>query len=48
MPNFGTKKALFCILGLEFQNNIFLFEINDIEFLKVQYFAKKLKCLNLG
>ena len=37
-----------CIFGLEFKNNIVIFEISTLEFVKLQNFAKKQKCLNLG
>ena len=36
------------IFGLEFENNIVIFEISTLEFVKLQNFAKKQKCLNLG
>ena len=36
------------ILGLDFQKTIVLFEINSLEFVKFQNFAKKQKCMNLG
>ena len=36
------------IFGLDFQKTIVLFEINSLEFVKLQNFAKNQKCLNLG
>ena len=41
MPDLG-------ILGLEFENNIVIFEISTLEFVQLQNFAEKQKCLNLG
>ena len=32
----------------EFENNIVIFEISTVEFVCLQNFAKKQKCLNLG
>ena len=32
MSKFGTKNALFRIFGLEFEKNIFIFEISPVEF----------------
>ena len=37
-----------CIFGLEFENNNVIFEISSFEVVKLQNFAKKQKCLNLG
>ena len=36
------------IFGLEFQNNIVIFEISTPQFVKLRHFVKKLKCLNFG
>ena len=36
------------VFGLEFENNIVMFEISTLEFVLLQNFDKKLKCLNLG
>ena len=36
------------IFGLEFENNIVIFEISTLEFVSLQNFAKKQECLNLG
>ena len=41
MPDLG-------IFGLEFENNIVIFEISTLKFVKLQNFAKNKKCLNLG
>ena len=41
MPDLG-------IFGLEFENNIVIFEISILEFAYLQNFVKKQKCLNLG
>ena len=46
--NLGTKGLELCIFGLEFENNIVIFEIGTLEFVKFQNLAKKQKCLNLG
>ena len=35
-------------MELEFENNIVIFEISTLEFVSLQNFAKKQKCLNLG
>ena len=48
MPKFRTKMPDLCIFGLEFKNNIVIFEISTLEFVKLQNFAKKQNCLNLG
>ena len=37
-----------CIFGLESENNITIFEISTLEFVYLQNFVKKQKCLNLG
>ena len=39
MPYFG-------IFGLEFENTIVVFEISTLEFVYLQNFLEKLKCLN--
>ena len=36
------------IFGLEFWKTIVIFEISTFEFFKLQNFAKKQKCINLG
>ena len=36
------------ILGLEFQKIIVIFEMSTLQFVKLQNFVKKRKCLNLG
>ena len=41
MPDLG-------IFGLEFENNIVIFEISTFEFVYLQNLAEKQKCLNLG
>ena len=41
MPDLG-------ILGLTFVNNIIIFEISALKFVRLQNFAKKQKCLNFG
>ena len=48
MSKFGTKNALFGIFWLEFENNILIFEISTLNFIKLQNFLEKWKCLNLG
>ena len=45
--NLGQKRLELCIFGLEFENNIVIFEIGTLEFVKFQNLAKKQKCLNL-
>ena len=35
------------IIGLEFENNIVIFEISTLKLVKLSNFVKKLKCLNL-
>ena len=41
MPDLG-------ILGLEFENNIVIFEISSLEFIELLNLTEKQKCLNLG
>ena len=41
MPDLG-------IFGLEYENNIVIFEINTLELVLLQNFAEKQKYLNLG
>ena len=36
------------ILGLKFVSNFIIFEISALEFVRLQNFAKKQKCLNFG
>ena len=48
MSKFGTKNALFGYFWLEFEKNIVIFEISSPEFVKLQNFVKKWKCLNVG
>ena len=36
------------IFGLEFENNVVIFEISALEFVLLQNFEKNQKCLNLG
>ena len=36
------------IFGLEFEKQIVIFEISTLEFIYLQNFVKKRKCLNLG
>ena len=36
------------IFGLEFENNILIFEISTLEFALLQNFEEKRKCLNVG
>ena len=38
----------FGIFGLEFENNFVIIEISTLEFVQLQNFAKKQKCLNLA
>ena len=47
MSKFGAKNSWFGYFGLEFENNIVIFEISTLEFVWLQNFAKKQKCLNL-
>ena len=35
MPKFGTKKLDLCILGLEIEINIIIFEISTLEYRKL-------------
>ena len=44
----GLKTPDLYILGLEFENNIVIFQISTFEFVLLQNFAEKHKCLNLG
>ena len=48
MPKYATKNSLFGIFALEFENNIVIFEISTLEFVKLQSFVKKQNCLILG
>ena len=48
MPKFGTKTPDLGIFGLEFENNIVIFEISTLKFVSLENFAEKQKCLNLG
>ena len=41
MPKFGTKNACSGIFGLEFENNIIIFEISTMEFVLLGNFLKK-------
>ena len=41
MPKFGTKNACLGIFGLEFENNIIIFEISTMEFVLLGNFLKK-------
>ena len=36
------------VLGLEFQKNIFIFEMNSLDSASMQKFVEQRKCLNLG
>ena len=36
------------IFGLEFENNIFILQISTLEFVLLQNFEEKQKCLNVG
>ena len=47
MPKFGPKMFDLCIFGLEFENNMVIFEISILEFTLLQDFAEKQKYLNL-
>ena len=38
----------FAIFRLEFEDNIVIFEISTLEFVSLQNFAEKRKCLNSG
>ena len=47
--NLGPKRLELCIFGLEFENNIVIFEIGTLEFVKFQNLAKKTtKMLKFG
>ena len=46
--NLGLKGLELCIFGLEFENNIVIFEIGTLEFVKFQNLAKKTKMLKFG
>ena len=46
--NLGPKMPYLGIFGLKFEENIIIFEISTLEFVEIQNFAKKEKCLNLG
>ena len=46
--NLGRKMPDLGNFGLEFENNIVIFEINTLEFVYCQNLAEKQKCLNLG
>ena len=41
MPQFGTKNDLFGISGLDFCYNIVIFEINTLEFVKVEFLTHR-------
>ena len=41
MPQFGTKNVLFGISGLDFCFNIVIFEINTLEFVKVEFLTHR-------
>ena len=41
MPKFGTKNALFGNLGLDFENNIVIFEVSTLEFALLQILVQK-------
>ena len=43
MSKFGTKSSLFRIFGLEFEKNVFIFEISVFEFVLLQNFSKQKK-----
>ena len=45
---FETKMPDLSILGQTVENNIVMFEISNLEFVKLQNFAKKQKWLHLG
>ena len=46
--NLGPIIPYLGIFGLEFENNIAIFEISTLEFVKLRNFVKKWKCVNLG
>ena len=48
MPKFGTKNAYLGIFAIKFLKTIVIFEISIFEFVQLQNFVKKQKCLNLG
>ena len=47
-PKFGSKIALFETFSARILKNIIIFEISTHEFVKLQNFKKKSKCVNLG
>ena len=47
-PKFETKSPYFGIFRLEFKKTIVIFEVSALEFVYLQNFVKKQKCLNLG
>ena len=46
--NLGPKIPYLGIFGLEFENNVVIFEITTLELVKLGNFVKKWKCLNFG
>ena len=49
MPKFGIKNALFGYFWARIlENYCVIYEISTLNFVKLQNFAKKQKCLNLG
>ena len=46
--NLGPKILYLYIFGLEFENNIVIFEISALKFVSVQILVQKEKSLNLG
>ena len=48
MSKFVSRNALFGSFLLDFEKAIIIFKINSLESVKLQNFAKKEKCLNLG
>ena len=46
--NLGSKMPYLGVLGLEFQKNIFIFEMNSLDSASLQKFVEQRKCLNLG
>ena len=46
--NLGKRILYLYIFGLEFENNIVIFEISALKFLSIQILVQKEKSLNLG
>ena len=48
MSKFVSRNALSGSFLLDFEKAIIIFKINSLEFVKLQHFPKKQKCLNFG